>query len=110
MLKILLSGSCGRMGRQVAQLAEDEQAAIAAGVDVKAEKWSDFPVYPSFSLVQEEADVIVDFSRPEGLPALLSYAKEHKLPLVLAATGYNEEDLPPSGTPRKPFPFSAVPT
>ena len=93
MLKILLAGACGRMGRQVAQLAEDEQAMIAAGVDVKAEKWSDFPVYPSFSLVQEEADVIVDFSRPEGLPALLSYAKEHRLPLVLAATGYNEEDL-----------------
>ncbi len=93
MLKILLSGACGRMGRQVAHLAEDEQAVIAAGVDVKAEKWSDFPVYPSFSLVEENADVIVDFSRPEGLPALLSYAREHKLPLVLAATGYNEEDL-----------------
>ena len=93
MLKILLSGACGRMGRQVAQLAEDEQASIIAGIDVHAEQWSDFPVYPSFSLVREEADVIVDFSRPEGLPALLSYAKEHQLPLVLAATGYNEEDL-----------------
>ena len=58
MLKILLSGACGRMGRQVAQLSEDEQAVIVAGVDVRAEKWSDFPVYPSFSLVQEEADVI----------------------------------------------------
>ncbi len=93
MLKILLSGACGRMGRQVAALAEDEQAVVAAGVDVKAEAWSDFPVYPSFSLVREEADVIVDFSRPEGLPALLAYAAEHHLPLVLAATGYNEEDL-----------------
>ena len=93
MLKILLSGACGRMGRQVAQLAEDEQAAIIAGIDVHAEQWSDFPVYPSFSLVREDADVIVDFSRPEGLPALLAYAKEHHLPLVLAATGYNEEDL-----------------
>ena len=93
MLKILLSGACGRMGRQVAQLAEDEQAAIIAGVDVRAEQWSDFPVYPSFSLVREEADVIVDFSRPEGLPALLAHAKEHQLPLVLAATGYNDEDL-----------------
>ena len=93
MLKILLSGACGRMGRQVALLAEDEQAVIAAGVDVRAEQGSDFPVYPSFSLVREKADVIVDFSRPEGLPALLAYALEHRLPLVLAATGYNEEDL-----------------
>ncbi len=93
MLKILLSGACGRMGRQVAGLAEDEQTVIAAGVDVRPEQWSDFPVYPSFSLVRQDADVIVDFSRPEGLPALLAYAKEHRLPLVLAATGYNEADL-----------------
>ena len=93
MLKILLSGACGRMGRQVANLAEDEQAVIACGVDVHVEQWSDFPVYPSFSLVQEGADVIVDFSRPESLSALLDYAKAHHLPVVLASTGYNEEDL-----------------
>ena len=93
MLKILLSGACGRMGRQVANLAEDEQAVIACGVDVHVEQWSNFPVYPSFSLVEEQTDVIVDFSRPESLPALLEYAKAHHLPVVLASTGYNEEDL-----------------
>ena len=93
MLKILLSGACGRMGRQVAALAEEQQAEIVAGVDVHAEQGAAFPVYPSFSLVKEEADVIVDFSRPEGLPALLSYAVAHHLPVVLAATGYNAEDL-----------------
>ena len=93
MLKILLSGACGRMGRQVANLAEDEQAVIACGVDVHAEQWSDFTVFPSFSLVTKEADVIVDFSRPESLPALLDYAKAKSLPVVLASTGYNEEDL-----------------
>ena len=31
MLKILLSGACGRMGRQVAVLAEDEQACLQIG-------------------------------------------------------------------------------
>ena len=93
MLKILLSGACGRMGRQVAALAEDEQAKIVCGVDVHVEQWSDFPVYPSFSLVEEEADMIVDFSRPEILPTLLAYAKARHLPVVLASTGYNEEDL-----------------
>ncbi|MBR0408962.1 MAG: 4-hydroxy-tetrahydrodipicolinate reductase [Clostridia bacterium] len=93
MLKILLSGACGRMGHQVANLAEDEQAVISCGVDVHAEQWSDFPVFPSFSLVTKEADVIVDFSRPESLPALLEYAKAHRLPVVLASTGYNEQDF-----------------
>lgn len=94
MLKIILSGACGRMGRQVAALAEEEQVQIAAGVDVNVrQEEGAFPVYPSFSLVEEDADVIVDFSRPEGLSALLSYAKAHRLPVVLAATGYNDEDL-----------------
>lgn len=93
MLRILLSGACGRMGRQVANLAEDDQALISCGVDVHVEQWSNFPVFPSFSLVTEEADVIVDFSRPESLPALLDYAKAQHLPVVLASTGYNEEDL-----------------
>ena len=93
MLNILLSGACGRMGRQVAALAEDAGARIAAGVDVHADGDRKFPVYPSFSLVEEDAQVIVDFSRPEGLGALLAYAKSHKLPVVLAATGYNEDDL-----------------
>ena len=93
MLKILLSGACGRMGRQVAALAEDAQAEIIAGVDVHADGETKFPVYPSFSLVQEDAQVIVDFSRPEGLSALLAYAKAHQLPVVLAATGYNDDDL-----------------
>ena len=55
MLKILLSGACGRMGHQVANLAEEEGAVIAVGVDVHAESWGAFPVYPSFSLVREEA-------------------------------------------------------
>ncbi|MBR3109480.1 MAG: 4-hydroxy-tetrahydrodipicolinate reductase [Clostridia bacterium] len=105
MLKILLSGACGRMGRQVANLAEDEQAVIACGVDVHVEQWSNFPVYPSFSLVEEQTDVIVDFSRPESLPALLEYAKAHHLPVVLASTGYNEEDLAAIGEAGKVIPI-----
>lgn len=105
MLKILLSGACGRMGHQVAALAEEEDAAIIAGVDVRAEAWDQFPVYPSFSLVREEAQVIVDFSRPEGLPALLSYATEHHLPVVLAATGYNEQDLAAIGKAAEMIPI-----
>lgn len=93
MLKILLSGACGRMGHQVAGLAEENGAVITAGVDVHANAYASFPVFPAFSQVTENADVIVDFSRPEGLSALLAFAREKKMPLVLAATGYNETDL-----------------
>ena len=93
MLKILLSGACGRMGRQVSALAEECGVKIVAGVDVHPDAACAFPVYPSFSLVQEEAEAIIDFSRPEGLSSLLEYALAHHLPVVLAATGYQEKEL-----------------
>ncbi len=93
MLKILLSGACGRMGGQVTELAGQQNAVIAAGVDVRPEASRPYPVYPAFSFVQEEADVIVDFSRPEGLNALLEYAVSRKIPCVLGATGYQEKEL-----------------
>lgn len=92
MLRILLSGASGRMGRQMAACV-DGTAQIVAGVDVRPGEGDGFMIYPCFSLVQEAADVAVDFSRPEGLHALLGYALEKKLPLVLASTGYNEQDL-----------------
>ena len=59
MLKILLSGACGRMGHQVAALAEENGAVITAGVDVHANAYASFPVFPAFSQVTENADVIV---------------------------------------------------
>lgn len=93
MLNIILSGACGRMGAQVTALAESRNVKIVAGVDVNPRADMPFPVYPDFSMVQEKADAIIDFSRPEGLHALLNYATEKKLPVVLAATGYNENDL-----------------
>ena len=93
MLKIILCGACGRMGAQVTAMADSRNVKIVAGVDVNIRTDMPFPVYPDFSMVQETADAIIDFSRPEGLHTLLQYAMEKKLPVVLAATGYNENDL-----------------
>ncbi|MBR1585820.1 MAG: 4-hydroxy-tetrahydrodipicolinate reductase [Clostridia bacterium] len=101
--KIILSGACGRMGRQVAALAEE--GAIVAGVDVNPRQDFPFPVYPSFSLVREEADVIVDFSRPEALPPLLAYAREHRTAVVLAATGYTDQDVAAIAAAAKEIPI-----
>ena len=105
MIRILLSGASGRMGHQVSALAEEGGAVIAVGVDVNPRQDASFPVYPSFSMVQEESDVIVDFSRPENLPALLAYAQAHHLPVVLAATGYNETDLAAIGDAARQIPI-----
>lgn len=91
MLKVILSGCCGRMGNVVADLiANRDDCEIVCGVDkVCASK--DFPIYPSFDDLEEKADVIIDFSHISTLPGLLKYATKTKTAVVLATTGFNEE-------------------
>ncbi|MBE5777109.1 MAG: 4-hydroxy-tetrahydrodipicolinate reductase [Clostridiales bacterium] len=93
MLNILLSGACGRMGREIAHIACEHDVKIVSGVDVNVSDMP-FPVYPSFDLCAlHDAQVLVDFTRAENLPFVLDFAVKNKLPLLLAATGYGEKDL-----------------
>ncbi len=93
-MRILLSGACGRMGHAVAEVCRDKGIEIAGGVDVSAcSTEASFPLYPSFEACTANADVIVDFTRPETLPGLLAFAIKEKMPVVLATTGYNPSDI-----------------
>ncbi|HBU13092.1 MAG TPA: 4-hydroxy-tetrahydrodipicolinate reductase [Clostridiales bacterium] len=94
MIHILISGVNGRLGQTlVTSIQNAEDMAVAAGVDIRPDAFSnDFPVYADFSSVKEAADVIIDFSRPDALPGLLAYASEHNIPAVLTTTGYTDTD------------------
>ena len=91
--RIILCGACGKMGGNVLDLLkEDENAVAVCGVDLYPKEIG-IPVYTSFALVKEDADVIIDFSSPIGLKERLDFAKEHGHGIVLAATGFSESDL-----------------
>ena len=93
MVRILLSGAGGTMGRVVAEAAADrEDCRIAAGFDVRGGEGA-FPIYTSLDAVAEAVDVIIDFSHPAALDALLAYAVSHRLPLVIATTGISPEGI-----------------
>lgn len=94
MIRIILQGCCGKMGRMVTQCsALFPELEIVAGVDrVQSDPPMPYPVYSQADEVQEEADVIIDFSRPEGMPMLLATACQRHLNLVLATTGLTEEE------------------
>ncbi|MGI6153439.1 MAG: 4-hydroxy-tetrahydrodipicolinate reductase [Christensenellaceae bacterium] len=94
MIKILLSGVNGRMGQTLRNCIENtEGTEVVCGVDKMPDVIENpFPVYGSLADVQEQADVLIDFSRPDALPELLSYAKKNRTALVLATTGYTEAD------------------
>lgn len=95
MVKILISGALGRMGKKVYEAcALFPEATPVCGVDLKEDfSVPNYPVYDSFGAVKETPDVIVDFSAPATLDGLLEYAIKHKCPAVLCATGYTGEDI-----------------
>ena len=94
MVRILISGIFGHMGRNVAELVEaDKDCELLCGVDLKAGEMNGAPVYASFADVKEKADAVIDFSSAANLANVLSYAEKFGVPVVLAATGYTEADL-----------------
>lgn len=90
-MKLILCGACGRMGRNVAELAAENRDTVVCGIDVSPSPMS-FPVYKSFSEAKESADVVVDFSSAQNLEERLSFCKERSLGIVLGSTGYTAED------------------
>ncbi len=92
MLKIIISGCNGHMGRVVESLcASDPDVEIAAGFDVIGPTDRDFPVFSSPARCDAEADAVIDFSSPAALDGLLEFGKRTKTPLILATTGYTPE-------------------
>jgi len=94
MLRIILSGANGAMGRAVtACVNASDDAQIVAGVDTNAIMLSNFPVFSSFEDITCEADVIIDFSHPSALGSLLDYAQKNSIPAVIATTGLSDEQI-----------------
>lgn len=94
MVKIIISGCNGHMGRVVADLcAADPEVEVAAGFDVLGPADRDFPVYASPEQFQGQADAVIDFSSPAALDGLLTFGKSRHIPLVLATTGYSPEQV-----------------
>lgn len=90
-MRILLVGACGKMGREVAALGAERGEEIVCGVDI-APSPMPFPVHERLSDVVECGDVVIDFSLPTGLREKLAFCEKHALPIVLAATGFSDED------------------
>ena len=91
MIRAILCGASGKMGGFVASAAEnDSEISIVAGVD-KVNSGEKFPVFSSFSDINVDADIIIDFSNVALLDSMLDYALSQNIPLVIATTGYTEE-------------------
>ena len=94
MLKIIISGCNGHMGRVVEDLCNaDPQVEVAAGFDILGNSDRSFPIFTSPAQFTGKANAVIDFSSPAALDGLLDFAKATKTPLVLATTGYTPEQI-----------------
>ncbi|NLZ46982.1 MAG: 4-hydroxy-tetrahydrodipicolinate reductase [Clostridiales bacterium] len=94
MLNIAVSGCCGKMGRVIYDLITSrEDCSVCFGIDISGVKYADFNVYTKVSDIEKKPDVIIDFSHPSLLDDLLDYCLSTGTPIVLATTGYSDEQI-----------------
>lgn len=94
MTNIVICGANGKMGKMIYScVSEREDCKVIGGIDVFTESYADFPIVSLPSELPEKPDVIIDYSNPASLDNLLSYCLTNGVPVVLATTGYNEEQM-----------------
>lgn len=94
MVRIIMNGCNGHMGRVISDLvAKDEDAEIVAGVDIADAGIHSYPVFTDIHACDVQADVMIDFSSAKATDAVLEYCGEKELPLVLCTTGLSGEQI-----------------
>lgn len=94
MLRVIVNGSLGKMGKVLTRcIKEDKELELICGVSLNTGENTDYKLYSKMSDINEKCDVVIDFSNPLALNDVLEYCTNNKTPLVIATTGYNEEEL-----------------
>lgn len=94
MLKVIVNGCLGKMGKVLTRcVIEDNELELVCGVSKHPTENNTFKIHSKMIDVVESADIIIDFSHHSALNDVLDFAINTKTPLVIATTGYNEEEL-----------------
>lgn len=94
MTNIAICGANGKMGKTIYSCIQNrEDCTVVAGIDLYTDQYADFPIVDSPEKLPVKPDVIIDFSNPASLDGLLDYCLSTGVPLVVASTGYSEEQI-----------------
>lgn len=96
-MNILLVGASGAMGQAVVQYVAQTADRVTVVLQDKPNEQASYEVFTSFETMsdymvehRDSVDVMIDFSTPNITNQVLEFAKEHRLPLMLATTGQSE--------------------
>ena len=94
MIKVLVNGCNGKMGQEViSEISSNEAFEVVCGVDKNGNDKYNFNVYTDLNDIKEKPDIIIDFSVPKATMNILEYAKNNKIPIVIATTGLSDDNL-----------------
>ncbi|MDE7099437.1 MAG: 4-hydroxy-tetrahydrodipicolinate reductase [Ruminococcus sp.] len=94
MTNIAICGANGKMGKTIYNCIKDrDDCKVVAGIDLYTEQYADFPIVASPAELPVKPDVIIDFSNPASLNGLLEYCLSTDTPIVVASTGYSDEQI-----------------
>lgn len=83
----------GTMGKLLCDtiLAQDDLKLVAA-IEPRQLSAQSF-ILPNLDKLEQDFDVLIDFSHPSNIQPILSYCSEHKKPLVICTTGFDDNVL-----------------
>ena len=94
MISVLINGCNGKMGQEIAKAIEKHDNFVTCcGVDKVDTGDNKFPVYTDISKITEKPDLIIDFSVPEATFNILDFARKNKIPIIIATTGFTDEQV-----------------
>ena len=90
MIKAIIHGAGGRMGKELLRLiADSSDFTLAAAVDKFG---GDGVQYTDLNGFEGEADVIIDFSNHVLTKEVCDYATDRRIPVVIATTGQDADE------------------
>ena len=106
MIKVLINGCNGKMGQEVAKaISLTENIDIICGFDKSDTGDNNFPVFTNIEDINLIPDVIIDFSIPKATFSILEFAKNNNIPIVIATTGFSDDELEKINTYSKYIPI-----
>ncbi len=93
MLKILMHGSGGMMGKTISKILETtDEVEIGAGIDPFYDgSESKYPVFRSLEECNVKCEVCIDFSVASACDSLMDYCVKNNMPVVLCTTGLSKD-------------------
>jgi len=94
MIKVLLSGCCGRMGQAITIAAGlRENIVISEGFDINPGTATDYPVFSDINECNPRVDAVIDFSHPAAFGSVTAFCLKNRIPLVMATTGLSDDQI-----------------